>query len=66
MLQNISWAIIYNLSALPVAAMGMVQPYVAVIGMSISSLIVTLNALKLNRKNNLLAKRAPILKERPS
>lgn len=64
--QNISWAIIYNLIALPVAAMGMVQPYVAVIGMSISSLIVTLNALKLNRKNNLLAKRAPILKERPS
>jgi Cu2+-exporting ATPase len=47
--QNISWAIAYNVIALPVAAFGLVVPYVAVIGMSVSSLLVTFNALRLKR-----------------
>ena len=47
--QNLSWAIIYNAAALPLAALGYVPPWAAAIGMSASSLIVVLNALRINR-----------------
>ena len=47
--QNLSWAIVYNATALPLAAMGYVPPWAAAIGMSASSLIVVLNALRLSR-----------------
>lgn len=46
--QNMAWALAYNLTALPLAAMGFVPPYLAAIGMSISSLVVVLNATRLN------------------
>jgi len=48
--QNIAWAIGYNLLALPAAAAGAVPPWLAAIGMSVSSLIVVSNALRLNRR----------------
>ncbi|MDN3640982.1 heavy metal translocating P-type ATPase [Simiduia curdlanivorans] len=48
--QNLTWAIAYNLIALPFAAMGWVPPYVAAAGMSLSSLIVVINAMGLDRK----------------
>jgi Cu2+-exporting ATPase len=47
--QNLSWALLYNVTAIPAAAMGYVEPWLAAIGMSISSLAVVLNALRLNR-----------------
>ncbi len=47
--QNLGWALAYNLIALPAAAMGMVTPWQAALGMAVSSLIVTLNALRLAR-----------------
>ena len=47
--QNLAWAIVYNATALPLAAMGYVPPWAAAIGMSASSLIVVLNALRLSR-----------------
>jgi len=47
--QNFSWALIYNLCAIPLAAMGFVQPWAAAIGMSLSSLLVVANSLRLNR-----------------
>ena len=45
--QNFTWAIAYNLVALPFAATGFLSPWMAAVGMSISSLIVVLNALRL-------------------
>lgn len=47
--QNLAWAAGYNLLALPAAALGFVAPWMAAIGMSASSLLVVLNALRLVR-----------------
>ena len=47
--QNIAWALVYNFGAIPAAAMGLVAPWLAAIGMSISSLLVVLNASRLIR-----------------
>lgn len=46
--QNIAWALGYNLVALPVAAAGWLTPWLAALGMSLSSLIVVTNALRLS------------------
>jgi Cu2+-exporting ATPase len=48
--QNIGWALLYNLIALPMAATGMIPPWAAALGMSFSSLIVVFNALRLLKK----------------
>lgn len=45
--QNLIWAIGYNLLALPAAALGWVVPWIAALGMSLSSLLVVTNALRL-------------------
>lgn len=47
--QNLSWAVMYNLTVLPLAATGLLAPWMAAIGMSLSSLAVVLNARRLNR-----------------
>jgi len=47
--QNFAWAIGYNLLAVPLAAMGLIAPWMAAIGMSLSSLVVVLNALRLRK-----------------
>jgi Cu2+-exporting ATPase len=47
--QNLLWALLYNAVALPLAALGWVAPWMAAIGMSSSSLIVVLNAIRLTR-----------------
>ncbi|WP_096086279.1 heavy metal translocating P-type ATPase [Agaribacterium haliotis] len=47
--QNLSWALGYNALALPAAALGYIPPWLAAIGMSLSSLVVVLNSLRLSR-----------------
>lgn len=49
MKQNMAWSVCYNVAALPLAAIGLVPPWLAAIGMSLSSLIVVGNALRLTR-----------------
>jgi len=48
--QNIGWALGYNLLALPLAMAGYVQPWMAAIGMSCSSLLVLANSSRLGAK----------------
>lgn len=45
--ENLGWAITYNLIIVPLAVTGLVPPYIAVLGMSFSSLIVVSNSLRL-------------------
>jgi Cu2+-exporting ATPase len=45
--QNLWWAAGYNLVAVPLAVTGILAPWLAALGMSASSLLVTFNALRL-------------------
>ena len=47
--QNLAWAGGYNIIALPVAIAGLVPPWLAALGMALSSLLVLGNALRLPR-----------------
>ncbi|MBC7453307.1 MAG: cadmium-translocating P-type ATPase, partial [Massilia sp.] len=47
--QNLGWATLYNLVAIPAAALGWLTPWMTGIGMSVSSAVVVLNALRLRR-----------------
>jgi Cu2+-exporting ATPase len=44
--QNIAWAILYNFIAVPAAMIGALAPWHAAIGMSVSSILVVVNALR--------------------
>ncbi|MBR7791873.1 cadmium-translocating P-type ATPase [Undibacterium sp. FT147W] len=45
--ENLAWAVLYNLIAIPAAIIGWLEPWHAALGMSLSSLLVVLNALRL-------------------
>ncbi len=44
--QNLGWALIYNLCAIPLAACGWLTPWEAGLGMSLSSLLVVTNGMR--------------------
>jgi Cu2+-exporting ATPase len=48
--QNLGWAAGYNLAAVPLAAFGLIPPWLAALGMSVSSLGVVLNARRLAQR----------------
>ena len=45
--QNLGWAALYNFGSVPLAAVGLVPPWLAALGMSLSSMAVVLNAARL-------------------
>ena len=49
--QNLSWALVYNASCVPLAVLGYLPAWLAGLGMAVSSLLVVLNALRLNRSS---------------
>jgi Cu2+-exporting ATPase len=58
--QNLGWAVVYNSMALPLAVTGVLSPWMAALGMSLSSLVVVLNA------NRLTMPERPRLEGRPA
>lgn len=57
--QSRRWALVYNLCAVPFAAFGLVPPWLAAIGMSLSSLGVVLNAMRVGRVDATQGKAGP-------
>lgn len=47
--QNLAWAALYNLVAIPAAALGYLSPWLSGVGMAFSSAVVVANALRLRR-----------------
>jgi Cu2+-exporting ATPase len=50
--QNLRWALAYNLIGVPLAMVGWLSPFLAGVGMALSSLGVVLNALRLARSSS--------------
>jgi len=47
--QNLAWATLYNLIAIPAAALDFINPWLSGVGMALSSAVVIANALRLRR-----------------
>jgi Cu2+-exporting ATPase len=50
MRQNLAWAVVYNASVMPLSVTGVLKPWMAALGMSLSSLLVVANAARLVRE----------------
>ncbi len=60
--QNLVWAFVYNVATMPLAAFALIPPWLAAIGMSGSSLLVVLNAMRIAAPN---ARRATPVRVEP-
>lgn len=58
--QNLIWSATYNFCALPLAAVGLISPWIAALGMSASSLFVLLNALRLLPRSGVAIPSSPV------
>jgi Cu2+-exporting ATPase len=58
--QNLTWAAAYNAMAVPLAAAGWVTPLAAGIGMAASSLLVVVNALRLQAPGTRIGASVPV------
>lgn len=48
--QNLFWAFLYNIVAIPIASMGMLHPGVAALAMGFSDVVLAINSIRLNFK----------------
>lgn len=50
MLQNLGWALMYNMLVIPLAIAGFIQPVLAALAMSLSSVCVLFNSMRMQRR----------------
>ncbi|OHY81811.1 cation-translocating P-type ATPase [Marinobacter sp. AC-23] len=58
--QNLFWAVGYNALVIPLAVMGWIQPVIAAIAMSLSSLCVLLNSLRMQKRGPVAHRAFPL------
>jgi Cu2+-exporting ATPase len=63
--QNLTWAVVYNAAVMPLAVSGALKPWMAALGMSLSSLLVVANASRLVRERRTAPGQAGAIERAP-
>ena len=63
--QNLGWAVVYNAAVMPLAVSGALKPWMAALGMSLSSLLVVANASRLVRERRTAPGQAGAIERAP-